>query len=250
MTPALALGVAALAASVFARGADGVATPAPAPEPVPFSSLAAGHGLAPWAPVSLGRGKRPTHYELAQDAGAVVLHAVADNAARALAQEVAIDVHRTPMMAWRWKIAGLIPGADPNVASREDAPARIVLEFDGDRSRLSLADRALSKLCNTLFGRPLPYAAIVYIWAGSAPVGTVIPNPYTGRVKMIVASSGAGGVRTWQSLTRDVAADFRLAFDENPGRLTSVGVLTDSDNTESRAEAWYGDIAFAGRPSP
>jgi len=34
------------------------------------------------------------------------------------------------------------------------------------------------------------------------------------------------------------------AFGEEPGTLTAVGVLTDSDNTDGHAEAWYGDIRF------
>jgi hypothetical protein len=61
---------------------------------------------------------------------------------------------------------------------------------------------------------------------------------------MIVASSGAAGVGAWQSLTRDVRADFRRAFGEEPGALRAVGVLTDTDNTDGHAEAWYGDIRF------
>jgi hypothetical protein len=59
---------------------------------------------------------------------------------------------------------------------------------------------------------------------------------------MIVASSGADAVGTWQSLTRNVRADFVRAFGEEPGPLTAIGVLTDSDNTDGHAVAWYGDI--------
>jgi hypothetical protein len=62
---------------------------------------------------------------------------------------------------------------------------------------------------------------------------------------MVVASSGAAGVGKWQSLSRNVLEDFRRAFGEEPGMLTDVGVLTDTDNTGGSAEAWYGDIRFA-----
>ena len=85
--------------------------------------------------------------------------------------------------------------------------------------------------------------------SNKAPVGTVIPNPHTGRVQMIVASSGPAGVGAWQSLKRNVLEDYRKAFNEDPGLLMSIGVLTDTDNTGESAEAWYGDIRLlpAGR---
>jgi hypothetical protein len=73
-------------------------------------------------------------------------------------------------------------------------------------------------------------------------MGAVLPNPRTRRVQMIVASSGAAHVGAWQSLQRNIRADFLRAFGEEPGLLTAVGVLTDSDNTNGHAEAWYGDI--------
>jgi hypothetical protein len=73
-------------------------------------------------------------------------------------------------------------------------------------------------------------------------VGTVIEHPYTRRVRMLVVASGPGGVGKWQSLSRNVLDDFRRAFGEEPGDLTGVGVLTDTDNTGGSVEAWYGDI--------
>jgi hypothetical protein len=209
-----------------------------------FSHLAPGAVREPWTPVSIVIGKRPTRYDLVDDAGVTVLHAVADNAASGLALPLRLDVRSTPIVSWRWKIAGLIPDADSAIASREDAPARVVFEFDGDKRKLTILERAIYGLSQHVAGRELPYATLMYIWSNHAPVGTVIPNPRTRRVQMIVASSGAAGVGAWQSLRRDVVADFRRAFGEEAGALLAVGVLTDTDNTDGHAEAWYGDIRF------
>ena len=216
----------------------------PLAQPAPFSQSRPAAALGPWLPVTLGIGKRPTRYDLVNDSGTVVLHAVADNAAGGLACRVTVDLRQTPIVAWRWKIAGLIADADSYTASREDAPARILLEFDGDKSRLTVLERTLYRIGKQVIGRELPYATLVYIWSNRDPVGTVIPSPYTRRIQMIVATSGSAGVGVWQSLARDARADFRHAFGEEPGRLTSVGVLTDTDNTDGHAEAWYGDIRF------
>jgi hypothetical protein len=232
-----------LACAALARAAETPSPPATA-EPAQFSRMRAGGALAPWTPITIAFGKRATHYDLIEDDGKVVLHAVADNAASGLAYRTDVVLANAPVIAWRWKIAGLIHDADPYKASREDAPARIVLEFDGDKTKLPLVERGIYRIAERVSGRALPYATLMYIWSNRESVGTIIPNPRTHRVQMIAASSGSAGVGAWQSLMRDVRADFRRAFGEEPGRLTAVGVLTDTDNTDSHAEAWYGDIRF------
>lgn len=233
-------------AAAFAPVAPACGADAPTiAELAPFSQLPRGAVTAPWTPVSIVIGKRSTHYDLVDDAGVTVLHAVADNAASGLALPLHFDLRSAPIVSWRWKIAGLVADADSTVASREDAPARIVFEFDGDKRKLTFVERAIYGISRHVAGHELPYATLMYIWSNHAPVGTVIPNPRTRRVQMIVASSGAAGVGAWQSLTRDVRADFRRAFGEEPGPLLAVGVLTDTDNTDGHAEAWYGDIRFA-----
>jgi hypothetical protein len=240
----------ALAAGLVASlpTADADAPAAHTSQPSPFSAMHAGRPPASWTLVSLGIGKRPTHYDLVDDAGTIVLHAIADNAASALAYPMHAELRDAPVVSWRWKIAGAIPGADPHIASREDAPARLVLEFDGDRSRLPLLDRSIYGVAKHAAGRELPYATLMYIWSNHDPIGTVIANPHTRRIQMIVASNGTAGVDRWQSLARNARADFLRAFGEEPGTLIAVGVLTDSDNTDGHAEAWYGDIRLEPAP--
>jgi Protein of unknown function (DUF3047) len=161
---------------------------------------------------------------------------------------VSFDIKAAPVLSWRWRVSGLIPDADNSVASKEDSPARIMLEFDGDKSKLSFSDRAASSFAKNLGGRDLPYATLMYIWSNSAPVGTVIPNPHAKRIQMVVVSSGEAGVGKWQDLKRNVRDDFKRAFNEEPGLLKSVGVMTDTDNTGTKVEAWYGDLAFSPAP--
>jgi hypothetical protein len=72
----------------------------------------------------------------------------------------------------------------------------------------------------------------------------VIGSTHTNRVQMWVAESGASSVGKWQSYERDIAADFRAAFEEEPGDLIGIGILSDTDNTGQSVEAWYGDISL------
>ena len=168
--------------------------------------------------------------------------------ASALACPLHVAVRDAQILAWRWKIAGLIRDADPRQRSREDAPVRVLLEFDGDTRKLPLLERGIYGVARHVAGRELPYATLMYIWSNRDGVGTVLPNPHTRRIQMIVATSGDAGVSAWQAVSRNVHDDFVRAFGEEPGTLTAVGVMTDTDNTNSHAEAWYGDITLAPAP--
>ena len=45
---------------------------------------------------------------------------------------------------------------------------------------------------------------------------------------------------------RDIASDYRRAFGEEPGALTSIALMTDSDNTRSTTRAYYGEVRLVG----
>jgi hypothetical protein len=225
-----------------------VAVPALAQEPPGIVHFSAGKPGGPfpagWEVVKITEQKKPTEYKLVDNGGRTVLAAKAEGAATGLAQRLAIDVAKWPVVEWRWKISRLIESADNTKQGKEDAPARLVFEFDGDKKKLSFGDRAGLSLAETISGREAPYAQLIYIWSNTAPVGTIIPNPRTGRVQMVVASTGAAGVGAWQSLSRNLRDDFKRAYGEEPGKITAYGVLTDTDNTGELVEAWYDDILF------
>jgi len=206
-----------------------------------FSAVKPGASLPDgWQNKPVVSGKKLTRYALVAEQGTTVLQADASGSASGLVHEGDVDLARTPVVSWRWKVAGPIPNADNSVGDREDAPARLVFFFDGASNKLSIGDRA-EMLAASAAGDKLPYATLMYIWTNSAPVGTVIANPHTSRVQMIVVGGEAG---KWQTVRRNVASDFQKVFKEAPGKLTAYGILTDTDNTGATARAWYGDIKF------
>ncbi|SOY60468.1 DUF3047 domain-containing protein [Cupriavidus taiwanensis] len=221
--------------------------PAPAQSGKPglvLSDRKPGGALPPdWKNLPVAEGKARTAYQLVADGGTTVLRAQADGSASALMHAGNVDLSRTPVVAWRWKADGAIPGADNRDGAREDAPARLVFFFDGDTSKLSLGDRAAMQLARTVAGEELPYATLMYVWSTSAAPGSVIANPHTGRVQMIVVS-GEGDAGKWQTLRRNVARDYERVFHERPGPLKAYGIMTDTDNTRATTRAWYGDIRF------
>jgi hypothetical protein len=241
--------LAVLAAAIVAANSAYAQRMESSPLVTPFS--AAKPGTAPpagWEPLKFGSLKTPTEFRFIEDQGRTVLHAKAAGAASGLIHGVRFDIKSAPLVQFRWKISNLIEGADNAVAAKEDSPVRITLGFDGDKAKLTLREKTASLIARRATGRDLPYAQLVYVWANTTPVGTVIENPHTRRVEMVVAASGGVDVGKWITVTRNVVEDFRRAFGEEPGMLTAVGILTDTDNTGATVEAWYGDIRFLAAP--
>lgn len=192
----------------------------------------------------IGRNKSPTIYRLRKDpkGSHTVLHARASKSASGMLHPVNVKVRKAHKLKWRWKVANLIDTADNTVRHLEDAPARLVLAFHGDKSTLGFRDQIMFENAKLLTGHEMPYATLMYIWANRLPVGTVLHNPNTRRVRMLVVESGPKRLGEWREYSRDVAADFQKVFGEDAGILSAIGVLTDTDNTGESAEAYYGDI--------
>lgn len=145
-----------------------------------------------------------------------------------------------------WKVPALIPGADMARRETEEAMVRIVLTFDGDRTRLSARDRALSELAQLMTGEPLPYATLMYVWCPTRELGSVILNPRTDRIRKLVVESGPARLNQWLDYERDIRADFRQVFGEEPGLLLHVAIMSDGDNAGSEIRAWYGPVLLEG----
>lgn len=145
-----------------------------------------------------------------------------------------------------WKVPALVPQADMARRETEDAVVRIVLTFDGDRTRLSARDRALSELAQFMTGEPLPYATLMYVWCPTREPGSVILNPRTDRIRKLVVESGPARLNQWLDYERDIRADFLQVFGEEPGRLLHVAIMSDGDNTGSEFRVWYGPVLLDG----
>ena len=135
-----------------------------------------------------------------------------------------------------------MPDADNRDKNREDAPLRVLVAFDGDKAALPREEQKRFQRAKTLTGRDAPYATLMYIWSDHVPVNTVIPSAHTSQVKMLVVASGPKGLGHWQSVHRNLAADYRRAFGAAPGRMLGVAVMTDTDNTGAKAVGEYADI--------
>lgn len=217
-----------------------------APE-IPRFSAAKSGGPPPeeWKHLQLASFKNNTEYTMVTEDGSVVLRAMAHNAASFLAAKVDFDPHQFPTLSWRWKVAQGIPAANTAEQSKEDAPARVMVAFDGDISKLSAKDRFAAKAAQSISGIGLPYATLMYVWGGKVAVDSITTSSRSQRIKMLAVAADEQGVGKWQSYSRNLVEDFKRAFGEEPGKVTSIQLMTDTDNTGADALAFYGDVSVS-----
>lgn len=208
-----------------------------------------GAPAGPWADWSEYRlpGKRSTVYRPQRDGARTVIHAQADASASMLRRPLRIDPAQLARVHFSWRIAQLIDSADLAEADASDSPVRLVFAFDGDHGRLSARNRMLFELAQALTGEAPPYATLMYAWDNRAVAESVIVGPRTDRVRKIVVESGPARIGQWLHYERDLLADYRRAFGEEPGTLIGVALMTDADNTGSRAAGQYGEVRLLAR---
>ena len=161
------------------------------------------------------------------------------------------------------RLSGLAPGGplpawlEPATFGDKAKPTEFDLVADEGRTVLRARARAsASGLTRVLRVDPAEFPVLAWRWKALNLVthgnlankeGTIAPNPYTDRVRMVVAESGSASLGRWVEHERDVAADFRLAFGLPVPPVTSLVLSADTDNTGESTEAYFGDIEFRRR---
>lgn len=169
-----------------------------------------------------------TAYTLREAEGKTALFAQSQSSASGLFREVSIDLNKTPILYWTWKIDTILTGNNERTKAGDDYPARIYVVFSG----------------GTMFWRT---RAINYVWSNQQPIDSSWRNAFTSNAGMIAVQSGTDHIGRWMMQSRDVRADYRRLFGEEPGQVDAVAIMTDTDNTGAAATAWYGDIWFSAR---
>lgn len=190
--------------------------------------------------------RQPTVYRPVEFEGLPAVHAFSAAGNSTLRTSVAMAPDQVAQrLHFSWYLKALNTQADLRDRDRDDAAARVILTFDRDRHQgFSARDHMLSELALLLTGEPLPYATLMYVWDDRYPVGTVIDNPHTRRIRQLVVESGPTRLGQWVAVERDVEADFREVFGEAPGALTAVGLMSDTNNTGASVDAWFGPLAL------
>lgn len=179
-------------------------------------------GLSGWEQKSF---KGQTEYTLVTENDTTVVKAHSSGSASGLVKQVNLNPKRYRYLRWSWKISGTVAKGDESSKAGDDYAARVYVVFPG---RFFWQTKAIN-----------------YIWANRLPVGQSAPNVFSGNAIMVAVESGTSKAGHWLTESRDILADYRHLFGEEPREIGAIAIMTDTDNTGSEATAWYGDIVIS-----
>lgn len=187
----------------------------------------------PWRIVRFDDKIPPTRYRLREWDGVNAVEAHAVNSMALLARPVEVDLAKTPVLCWRWRIDAPLKKADIARKTADDTAAHIHLSFAA-RQGTSLGEGS----------------ALMYVWDNRHATGTWQTSVRSARTRMLVLRTGAADAGRWLAERRDLDADYRHAFGRAPGRLIALGMASDTDDTGEEARAGFADFRFAGKDEP
>lgn len=167
-----------------------------------------------------------TDYQLVTDAGSTVIKAVSKGEASGLFYETEIDLNKTPYLSWRWKVTRLPDLDNERIRKGDDFAARVYVVVNDGWTFLSTK-------------------AISYVWSAQSSVGEEWPNPFAGGSAMMVSVRHEPAGEDWYTEKRNLKSDLKRLFGKEITTIKAIAIMTDTDNSGSEAEAWYGDLVFS-----
>ena len=178
-----------------------------------FSASEAGGMLPPgWEPLTFSKIKKHTEYAVVKNDKTSVVKAVSQGSSSGLIRHISIDLKEYPIVEWRWKVENILEKGDVSRKEGDDYPARLYITFEYDSEKVGLFEKAKYEAAKLVYGEYPPGTTINYIWESKSPVGTVVPNPYTDRVRMIVTQSGPEKLNQWVTEEHNLYEDYKQAF--------------------------------------
>lgn len=172
--------------------------------------------------------KGHTSYQLIGKATPLTLQATCKNTASAFYRKISVDLTKTPMLHWSWRVDGVHPGLKETTKVGDDYAARVYVVYAP----------------NVLF--PWQTKAVNYVWANSQSIGASWPNAFTDHAIMVAARSGQPAkLGQWVNETRNVRDDFKKFFGMDITSIDGVAVMTDCDNSGLPSSGYYRAIWFS-----
>jgi hypothetical protein len=167
-----------------------------------------------------------TKYQLELVDGLSVLNSSSSKSASGLFKEIDIDLNKTPIIHWSWKIKNTLTSTNERAKSGDDFSARVYVVFS--TGPFFWQTKTLS-----------------YVWANQSVIGEHWPNPYPANAQMLALQSGEEQANRWRSESRNVLQDIQRVFGKRITTIEAIAIMTDTDQTGAAAQAWYGDIWFS-----
>lgn len=201
-----------------------------------------GTNTAGWRSVRINKKVPATIFRAKRIDGIPAVEAVANMSMALFTRRISVNLVKTPILCWRWRVSNVVRTANIAKKSGDDQAARIYIGLDLPNASIPLATRAKLALARKRGGNDVPDGAINYVWDNRFPVGTTRNNAYTKQAKIIVAQTGARQAGRWVTERRNLAADIKKHFKTGKAKVTSIAISSDTDNTGESVKAAFADI--------
>jgi hypothetical protein len=201
---------------------------------IPPFAAAPGSIAAPWEPLRLPKHIARALATVSIEQGLPVLQVTAEKQAGGAFLRLPKPSPHV-RLTWQWRVDRVLTTADLTRKDADDFAARVYVMFDYPTERLAYFDRLKARLARTIYDSELPLATLCYVWDNRQPRDAVFRSVYTDRVRLIVLRNAQDHTGRWVEETRDLAADFRRAFGDDPPPLIGIAFAADTDNTGEHA---------------
>lgn len=182
--------------------------------------------LSGWEPKAFSG---TTRYELVREGNNTILKASSNQAASGLGRKIKVDLTKTPVLNWAWRVDGKLEGLDEQSKAGDDYAARVYVIVDGGLL-------------------PWNSKAVNYVWSSNQPRGASWDNAYLpNNAKMTAVRGQQDNVGGWVREKRNVRADFKRLYGIDVTEIDGVAIMTDTDNGKGQVTAAYGDIFFTAQ---
>src|SRR6056300_775716 len=171
--------------------------------------------------------KAEDNLKIVQDKSGGCLKAEAKGQASGIGREIKVDLNKTPFINITWKIEQGVEGVKENTKKgHEDAERGAVVKETG--------------------ALPWQKSAMNYVFSSNEKTNTHWVGPYRKQIIDYVASSLVDQpLDTWVTVKLNVKDHFKQFVDMDLNEIDGVVIMTDTDNTDQKAVAYYKDIYFS-----
>ena len=170
--------------------------------------------------------KGKTTWSLGSNENGNFIKAEAEGKASGLGKEIKIDLSKTPFINITWKVEKDLNGLVENSKKGHDYAARgFVIKKTGSTA---LSNRAMN-----------------YVYSSNNNINDNWPSPYTKKSIDYILSTTKNGFNEWVTVKANVREHFKKFHDLDVKELTSVAIMTDTDNSKLKAISYYQNIYFS-----
>jgi Protein of unknown function (DUF3047) len=165
-------------------------------------------------------------YTIREEGGRRYLHAVSQGIGIQAAKEITWDLARYPVLTWSWRPVEFPTGADERNSKTNDSAVAVYGVFPHRMGSVR---------------------SVKYVWSAVVPIGTRL-NSNMGLTQVRVLRTGTQNKGRWTDERVNLLDDYRKYFDvSDTPKPAGIAVLTDADDTKSRAQGDYASFRACAR---